>query len=142
MLRSLLVAAVLLTPSTSLAGALQVGETLACTSPRSGDHITIVVGRLDTMGGETVVGISLLNASTDRPPSGAAHLPIELGVLQSTCTRDADEALPLSPDFEEGYRLWRQAVDAGHAGYFTIPVDQIDEMLRAQMAKVKQGEQS
>jgi hypothetical protein len=52
------------------------------------------------------------------------HLPVSLGTLKMSCTTLVGQAPP-NPNYLPGYRLWKEAHDAGHAGVYTISVADI-----------------
>ena len=53
------------------------------------------------------------------------HLPVSLGTLKMSCTTLVGQAAP-NPKYLPGYRLWKEAHDAGHAGVYTISVAEIE----------------
>ena len=52
------------------------------------------------------------------------HLPVSLQTLKMSCTTLVALATPNS-EYLPGYRIWKEAYDAGHAGVYTISVAQI-----------------
>ena len=49
------------------------------------------------------------------------HLPFAESAIEQSVTTLERESGPV-PDFAEGYRLWREAFDAGKGGVFSIAV--------------------
>ena len=58
-----------------------------------------------------------------------AHLPYTEEALENSVSELESQTQAL-PDYEEGYRLWRQAFDRGEAGAFEIPVSQAVEFVQ------------
>jgi len=60
------------------------------------------------------------------------HLPFSAAVLESSLAAFIKH-LDKIPDFLEGYQVWKQAFDAGKAGFWKLPVseaiDAIDSMI-------------
>jgi hypothetical protein len=52
------------------------------------------------------------------------HLPVSLETLKLSCTTLLGEVVP-NEQYLPGYRLWKEAHDAGHAGIYTISVAEI-----------------
>lgn len=126
----------LATPLSAIA-APKVGDTLACHSADPARHITVVVGRIDVVSGQSIVSISLHALGPDGQPIDAAHLPIGLEALQAACPSAAPVAGEISSEFEGGYAQWREAFDSHQGGYFTISVDQIVDLLIQQLPHPK-----
>ena len=81
------------------------------THPRTGEpivHIAISDVRLRAAGELTTIG----------------HIPISREALEASGVMLEATGAAL-PDFEEGYRMWRKAFDAGEAGVFSIPVAEV-----------------
>ncbi len=94
----------------------------------SKSRITIV--RLDDdaeYGNIIHIYISDVSIPNPNAPEGKttyiAHLPYAEETLEE-CVGDLERVSDQLPDFQEGYRLWREAFDAGEAGVFMIPVAQ------------------
>ena len=58
-------------------------------------------------------------ATTELP-----HFPVSLETLKKSTTKLVGTSKP-NPDYIEGYKVWREAFDAGEAGIFTISVSEI-----------------
>ena len=82
-----------------------------------------------------IIHIFISNVAIPNPqaPHGKttyiAHLPYAEDALdQSVAALERDSAE--IPDYEEGYRLWREAFEDGEAGVFTIPVEQAIDVVQ------------
>ena len=69
----------------------------------------------------TIVHIALSGVSYGNGQTKIQHLPFAESAVEKSVTALESESGPI-PDFAEGYRLWREAFDAGKAGVFTITV--------------------
>ena len=104
---------------------------------RKGEELSRVhVLRLDThpKTGDLIVHIAISGVRMQPwDPSGDAittirHVPIAREALEgSGLSPEARSGPP--PDFEEGYRIWREEFDAGRAGAFTVPVAEVVDFL-------------
>ena len=113
---------------------VELGQTLACTSKDPAKQLYVVIGRIEPLGGRAAVSVSLYDKAPSSPLPQMAHLPIDLEALGASCAPTTKETLQLSPLFEGGYADWRKAVEAHHAGVFTISVDDVDDLVRKQIA--------
>jgi len=113
---------------------LSLGQTLACASKDPGRKLYVVIGRIEPLGGRAAVSVSLYDKGPGSPLPQMAHLPVDLEALAATCAPTTAESLPLSPLFEGSYADWRKAVEAHQAGVFTLSVDDIDDLVRKQVA--------
>ena len=52
------------------------------------------------------------------------HLPVSLETLKLSCTTLLGQVVP-NKQYLPGYRQWKEAYDAGHAGIYTISVAEI-----------------
>ncbi len=82
----------------------------------------------------TVVHISVKNLRMKNPLSKSgfsetiAHMPFSEAAIDGSVDRLVEEQAEI-PNYEEGYEEWKQAVDSGKGGIFTITVAQaIDAM--------------
>lgn len=88
--------------------------------------LTIVKVELSSELG-TIVHVSLdgLRVKSAKAPSGfsetISHMPFAEPAIEKSVTTLAAANVPL-PAFEEGYREWRRAFDAGKGGIFTVSV--------------------
>ena len=116
-------------PAAALADGLKVGDTLACRSADPSKRLFAVVGRLEPFGKGTAASVTLYNLAPGSRLPEVSHLPFDLAALNASCTPSAEVALPQSAEFEGGYATWRKAVEDQKAGVFTVPVDQIEDIL-------------
>ena len=117
--------------SSAFAADLAVGQTFAC---HPDGQIIAVVGRLDPAGDKVIASVSLFDQAPGSRAADVGHIPIDAGALKAACPSPAPKRA-LSENFEGGYALWREAFDAGKAGAFDIPVDQIIEVILSQMPR-------
>lgn len=85
-----------------------------------------------------VEGIRLDNpAAPERPPTAIGFMPIAEASLDGSVTEllHEDAAFSPRPDFAEGYANWREAFDAGKAGFWTAPVARIIQSIEDGMKR-------
>ena len=127
------------TPATippAVVGELAVGQTRACLSADPARALHVTIGKIESFGSVgPVVSVTLYNTAPGSPLPGLAHAPIDAKVLVASCPSVERQTLPLSPNFEGGYAEWRKA----NGGVFTISVDQIYDVVLAQVAQARQG---
>jgi hypothetical protein len=94
------------------------------TRPQEADS-TLVVDKVETdPEGKTIVhiGVSGLQFQT---PTGMQttipHMPFDETALQGSVTTKVRDDGPLT-DFQEGYRIWRDAISQRQGGVFTVSV--------------------
>ena len=72
-----------------------------------------------------IVHIALRGLKLKKPDGdfieSAGHLPFAEEAINKSAVEVVKEKADL-PDYEEGYRMWREAFDAGKAGIYTISV--------------------
>ena len=91
---------------------------------------TLVVCRVETVAEETVVHISLNDVRvrvSDAPDYFSpviGHMPVAESALEASVVELVEENAPL-PDFEAGYRQWKNA----RGGFWTMPVAQCVEAM-------------
>ena len=74
-----------------------------------------------------IIHISMrgLKIKNPRSPDGlsevVSHMPFAEEAIEKSEVKLLQEKVDL-PDFEEGYRMWREAFDAGRGGIYTITV--------------------
>ena len=95
---------------------------------------TFTIVRIDNLPGGTVIHISVRSVKVRNPRSKTgfsetiAHSPFWESAIRQSVDQLAEENAE-SPNYEEGYREWRRAIDAGEGGVFTISVaESIDLM--------------
>jgi hypothetical protein len=101
-------------------------------------RITIVRMDEDTDFGNIIhIYISNVEIPNADAPGGKttfiAHMPYDEQALEESVTELDSETQPL-PDFENGYRLWRTAFEAGEAGVFDVPVCQAVDFVQQSIA--------
>lgn len=110
---------------------LAVGQRWTFGEERPGE--SLVIGRIDRVGSDTAVSVSVFRPMSDKIVIGGhpldqsvlAHVPLSKDVLAHEAkTLIESNAMP-AEQFEEGYGYWKAAVDAGEAGVFGITVDEI-----------------
>lgn len=89
---------------------------------------TLIVLRVDDAGASgRIVHVALGGLSIKNPlsPDGRSttvrHMPFEEAALRRSVTELLADGVPVPP-YEEGYAMWREAFDAGRAGYYTVTV--------------------
>ena len=65
-----------------------------------------------------------------------SHLPFDKATLIASLDQQMEEPTQLDESFEGGYQTWRDALDKGEAGVFTIPPSEAVNMI----AGVAQGD--
>jgi hypothetical protein len=84
--------------------------------------------------------ISVFGVRLDNPraPGGAItelpHFPVSRETLDKSCLELRGVREP-NPEYLPGYAQWREAFDAGQAGVFDIPVDEIVDIVQSAIAK-------
>lgn len=72
-----------------------------------------------------IVHIALRGLKLKRPGGGlieaANHLPFSEAAIGKSAVKLVKEKAEL-PDYAEGYRLWREAFEAGEAGVYTVTI--------------------
>lgn len=122
---ALIVLAATLLPTSSLAEP-RVGDTLACSSRDPNQPLAAVVGLVEPYGDRaTAIHVSLYERIGGAWTMRAEHLPFDSRALLASCSRAADQPLPLGAHFEEGRLQWLKAAKDLYAGIFTVPVDQV-----------------
>ena len=110
---------------------LEVGQVWSFDGGKPGEEL--IIGRIETLHGETVVSISLSNIVVPDAVVSAfggqsviqvSHMPfVEEALLNSIETLIRSNA-PVPEGFEEGYQTWKQAMENEGAGFFTVPVSE------------------
>jgi hypothetical protein len=67
---------------------------------------------------------------TDQLP----HLPVSLQTLQISCTKLVGQS-DANPMYLPGYRMWRQAYEAGRAGIYTVSISEILDLTEKMLQK-------
>ena len=89
------------------------------------DTARIIIGDVEPFGpvgpdGLTAVSVSIIGL----PPTGYGqvidHLPFSEAALRPALLELESSGASLAPDYTGGYTTWKNAVDAGEAGIFTL----------------------
>lgn len=104
------------------ASKFHVGQVWVFTPPTNQPNARLTVLRVED-GGKlgTIVHIAISGVSYGDGQTRIQHLPFTEAAVERSVTTLERESGPV-PDFEDGYRQWRQAYDAGKGGIFTITV--------------------
>ncbi len=71
-----------------------------------------------------ISGVEIPNADApDGKTTYIAHMPYAEDALEQ-CVKNLETESVELPDYEEGYRLWRDAFENSEAGVFTFPVSE------------------
>ncbi|RDY69677.1 hypothetical protein [Lysobacter soli] len=116
-----------------------VGQLWRCTGRSLIETPTLLINRIDEhpLGGQifhaTVYGVRVRNP---RLPGGIMdklmHVPVTRTVLEQSATT-LEGTRPIDPIYQQGYREWKQAFDAGRAGSFGVPLATILEIIERGM---------
>jgi len=100
----------------------RAGQVWAFKTPADQPNARLTVLRVEN-GGKvgTVVHIALSGVSYGNGQTTIPHLPFAESAVEKSVTTLERESGPV-PDYAEGYRLWREAFDAGKGGVFSITV--------------------
>jgi hypothetical protein len=90
--------------------------------PKLGRIFHISISKVQIKGGPITL--------TDELP----HLPVSLQTLELSCTKLIGRSDP-NPRYLPGYRMWRQAYDAGRAGIYTISIAEILDLTEKMLQK-------
>jgi hypothetical protein len=66
------------------------------------------------------------------------HIPVSLQTLTASCTHLIGHSDP-NPDYLPGYRLWRQAFEAGRAGKYSITIAEILDLTEKMVQQPRTG---
>ena len=64
------------------------------------------------------------------PRTTASHLPFSEAALDASVTELLDK-VEVSPEYEEGYEIWREAFFEGNAGIFSITVAEVIDLIES-----------
>jgi hypothetical protein len=100
----------------------QAGQVWAFTPPTNQPNAKLTILRVESDGKlGTIVHIAISGVSYGDGQTTIQHLPFAESAIAKSITTLERESGPV-PDFEDGYRQWRQAFVAGKGGVFTITV--------------------
>lgn len=99
---------------------------------RAGEESSmLVIGRLEQhpdLGSIAHISIFKVNFRTSRPATAGstdlAHIPISESALRKSVRELVGSGSP-DPNFDEGYRIWSEAVRNEQAGAFTLTVSEV-----------------
>jgi hypothetical protein len=110
--------------------ALQEGECWSYSTRPGEESSFLVIRKIETLPklGEVVhVSVFDLKIKSPSAPNGftdqAGHLPIAGANVRASLKTKVQKKIP-NVDWKEGYRMWREAYDAGKGGVFTKPVSE------------------
>jgi hypothetical protein len=121
-------------------GKYHVGQVWKFT-PRPGEEeATLTVVRVESTPTRDIiivhVSIDGVHLKSPRAPGGFTdkiqHLPFSESAIANNVTKLIRETKTL-PSFEDGYREWRQAFDAGKGGFFTGTVAEVIQFVETAM---------
>ena len=100
----------------------RAGQVWAIKTPADQPNAKITILRVenDAKNG-TIVHAAITGVTFGNGQTSIKHLPFAEAAVEKSVTSLEREDGPV-PDFAEGYRLWRQAFDAGKGGVFSITV--------------------
>src|SRR5690242_19983447 len=109
------------TPSSSQsASKFRAGQVWAFKTPSQHPNARLIILRVDgdqRLG--NIVHVAVTGVSYGNGQNTIGHLPFAESAVEQSVTALERESGTV-PDFAEGYRMWREAFDAGKAGVFTI----------------------
>lgn len=81
----------------------------------------------------SIDGVMIFNIEAPEGYTNAiGHIPCSENSVVSSVTELIDST-SVQPDLEDGYAVWRKSWDAGRAGYFTLPLKEVVEIVDRQM---------
>ena len=105
----------------------------------------LVIRKIETLPklGEVIhVSVFDLKIKSPSAPKGftnqAGHLPIAGANVRASLKAKVQKKIP-DVDWKDGYRLWREAYDAGKGGVFTKPVSECVGFLEEALTRGKKG---
>ena len=106
---------------------------------------TLIVLRVDDAGDSgRIVHVALGGLSVKNPfsPDGRSttvrHMPFEEAALRRSVTKLLADGVEVPP-YEDGYAMWREAFDAGRAGYYTITVAEAVQVIEESTIRAKEA---
>jgi hypothetical protein len=133
--------------SSAIAGniALKEGECWSYATRPGEEASFLVMRKIETLPkiGE-VIHISIFGLKIKSPsaPNGftdqAGHVPIAGANLRSSLKERVQRSIP-DADWKEGYRMWREAYDAGKGGVFTKSVSECVGFMEEALNHGKKG---
>ncbi len=115
----------------------QVGQKWSYkTRPNEKDSYFIVVKveNYPKLGNIIHIAVRDLKMKNPRSPDGISdkvdHMPFAEEAMNKSAVKILKEKVDL-PDYEEGYNMWREAFEAGHAGIYTITLAEAVDVMEA-----------
>lgn len=108
--------------------------TYKCRKQDKGSTLTVI--KVEKQAGKTIVHVRLEGINIENPGKPhellhtAAHLPIDGDAVSQSVLKLLRTNAPIPDDSMQGYEEWRRAVEAHHAGVFSIPVAAVVERLQ------------
>lgn len=108
---------------------------------RPGDEAArVVVGRVDSLlSGELIIHVAITGLRLRNPHVAGGlqtlipHAPLSRAAFVQSIVSRSNEPADLT-GFEEGYTAWREAFDAGQAGFFDVPLGDIPGVVERTIA--------
>jgi hypothetical protein len=96
--------------------------------------IVVKIENHEKLGNIVHIAMRGLKMKNPRSPDGSSdtvnHMPFTEDAINKSALKLLKEKVEL-PEFEEGYKMWREAFDAGNAGVYTIIVAEAVEVMEA-----------
>lgn len=106
----------------------------------------VVIGRIDAVEqaeSQPIVSITVTDVLLPDPENGTMqprmiqHSPLAADALRGSLL-DLEGSGPVPEEFEDGYRVWREAFDTQQGGFFTIGVEELIQMFQTALAPERQ----
>lgn len=95
---------------------------------------TLIILRIEDIQNQCIIHIQIqdLRIINPRVPNGytnlVSHAPCSKESIKASVTTYVGRAEKL-PDFEEGYKLWKEAFESGKAGWFTTNIGEVVQFM-------------
>ena len=124
---------------------MKEGECWSYTARPGEDASYLVIRKIETLPkiGE-VIHVSVFDLKIKSPSAQkgftdrAAHLPIAGANVRASLKARIQKKVP-DVDWKDGYRMWREAYDAGKGGVFTKPVRECVGFLEEALGRAEKG---
>jgi hypothetical protein len=118
---------------------IKVGQNWSYKARPGDEGSTLTICKIENRDIGDVVHIYVYGVKADQnaEPQNIGHMPIMKDALKDSLIvlKSSDTNLP---DYEEGYVIWKEAFDEGHAGCFSLPVEQAIQYI---FGVIAQGEE-
>lgn len=98
--------------------------------------IVVKVENHPKLGNIIHVAVRDLKMKNPRSPDGISdkvnHMPFAEEAVNKSAVKILKEKVDL-PDYREGYNMWREAFDAGHAGVYTITLAEAADVMETSL---------